>query len=255
MIISNSEHTARFNIYYKIRPIPLCEGIRDMSQWTYRQNIGQKVKSICYSWFIEGSDPKTLIDTGAQEEHFRNPQAHTKTIKSLEEGLSQLGINPCEIKNVIVTHLHYDHIALADHLPKATFIVQKKELEYALKPHPVSRIDYNPDYFEKLNFRIVDGDVEILSGIKVFLTPGHSPGGQSVLVNTEKGNAVITGFCSHFSTFEPTPFFKDYGLEASICGLHLNCREIYDSILQVKKTADLIIPCHDPHFMFLKEIP
>ncbi|MEL7565691.1 MAG: N-acyl homoserine lactonase family protein [Dehalobacterium sp.] len=256
MIANNlREDKVSSNFNYKIRPIPLCEGMRDMSQWTYRQNMGQKVNSICYVWYIEGSDPKTLIDAGVQEEHFKNPLARSKTITSLEEGLLSIDVNPNEIKNVIITHLHTDHIALADHLPNATFIVQKKELDYALNPHPISKIDYNHSYYEKLNFRIVDGDTEILPGIKVLFTPGHTLGGQSVLVKTEKGNAIITGFCSQLSTFEPTPFFKENGLEASICGLHLNCREVYDSIIRVKKMADIIIPCHDPYFKSVNSIP
>jgi len=252
---NHKENIVCSNSNYRIIPIPLCEGMRDMTQWTYRQNMGQKVNSVCYVWYIEGSDPKTIIDIGAQEEHFKNPLARSKTIMSLEEGLSQIGVNADEIKNVIITHLHTDHIALSDHLPNATFIVQKKELDYALNPHPVSKIDYNPSYYEKLNFTIIDGDTEILPGLEVLFTPGHTLGGQSVLVKTEKGNAIITGFCSQFSTFEPTPYFKEKGLETSICGLHLNCREVYDSILRVKKLADIIIPCHDPYFKSVKSIP
>jgi N-acyl homoserine lactone hydrolase len=243
------------NNNYKIRPIALCEGIRDMSQWTYRLNMGKKVNSICYAWYIEGSNPKTLVDTGAQGEHFKNPQFQSETLITLEKALDEMNIKPGDIENIIITHLHTDHIALADRFPNAKFIVQQKELDYAMNPHPVSKMDYNPIYFEKLNFMIVNGDTEVLPGIQVLLTPGHTPGGQSVLVQTEKGKAVITGFCSQFSTFEPTPFQKANGLEASICGLHIDCRQVYDSILRVKKIADIIIPCHDPQFKNVNIIP
>lgn len=240
---------------YFIRPIALCEGTRDMSQWTYRWNIGRKVKSVCYVWYIEGSDPKTLVDAGAQAEHFRNPEFPMTDLVSLEEGLANLGLKTLDIRNIIVTHLHFDHVALSGRFPKATFIVQKKELEFARNPHIFNSIDYDPSFFRELNFRIIDGDAGILPGVKVLFTPGHSPGAQSVQVETRAGKAVITGFCSQMSTFEQTPFMKARGLEVASCGLHIDCREAYDSALRVKKLADIIIPCHDPLFMDVESIP
>lgn len=240
---------------YSIRPIALCEGVRDMSQWTYRWNIGKKVKSACYIWYIEGLEPKTLIDAGAQGEHFTNPEFPMTTRISLEDGLAQVGLKPEEIANIIVTHLHFDHIALSDRFKNATFIVQKKELEFARDPHIFNSVDYNPKLFEGLNFKVVDGDTELSPGIKLLFTPGHSPGGQSVQIETERGKAIVTGFCSQMSTFTQTPAMKEKGLEVAACGLHTDCREAYDSVLRVKKLADIIIPCHDPKFMDIKRIP
>ena len=239
---------------YSIRPIALCEGIRDMSQWTYRWNIGTKVQSACYIWYLEGSDPITLVDAGAQGEHFGAEFPMTTRV-SLEDGLGKVGLTPEDVRLVIVTHLHFDHIALANRYPNAEFVVQKKELEFALNPHVFSASDYRKSLFADLNFRVVDGDAEILPGITALLTPGHSPGGQSVQVETEQGKAIITGFCAQLSTFTQTPAMKERGLEVAACGLHTDCREAYDSALRVKKLADIIIPCHEPKFMDVARIP
>jgi glyoxylase-like metal-dependent hydrolase (beta-lactamase superfamily II) len=154
-----------------------------------------------------------------------------------------------------VTHLHFDHIALAKQYPNAEFIVQKQELDFARNPHVFSAVDYRQDLISDLTFQVVDGDTEILPGITALLTPGHSAGGQSVQIETEQGKAIITGFCSQMSTFTQTPFMKERGLEVAACGLHTDCREAYDSALRVKKLADIIIPCHDPQFMDLARIP
>jgi len=239
---------------YVIKPIALCEGIRDMSQWTYRWNIGKKVKSACYIWYIQGSDPVTIVDAGAQGEHY-NKEFPTTSIFSLEQGLQSVGLKAEEIEQVIVTHLHFDHIALASKYKNATFIVQKRELEYACNPHVFNAVDYNREYFENLKFRIIDGDCEILPDVKLFLTPGHSPGGQSIQIETWLGKAIITGFCSQMSTFTQTPSMKEKGLEVAACGLHTDCREAYDSALKVKNMADIIVPLHDPMFIDIKSVP
>ena len=239
---------------YSIRPIGLCEGIRDMSQWTYRWNIGTKVKSACYIWYLEGSDPVTLVDAGAQGEHF-NAEFPMTTRVTLEDGLRGVRLTPDDVRLILVTHLHFDHIALARRYRNAEFVVQKKELEFALNPHVFSALDYRKDWFSDLKFRVVDGDTEILPGISVLLTPGHSPGGQSIQIETERGKAIITGFCSQLSTFTQTPFMKSKGLEVAACGLHTDCREAYDSAVRVKKLADIIIPCHEPQFLDVVKIP
>ena len=85
---------------------------------------------------------------------------------------------------------------------------------------------------------LVEGDQEIVPGLSVMLTPGHSPGGQSVVVNTKAGKAIITGFCCNEQNFPSSgPLVP--------CGVHLNLIEAYDSIHKVKAAADLIIPIHD----------
>ena len=234
---------------YSIRPIALCQGERDMSLWTYRMNVGQKVKIVCYIWYIEGSDPVTLVDAGALAEHYKNPEFPMKTCSSLEDGLNRHGLKAADVEQILITHLHFDHIALASRFKNAKFIVQRKELDFARNPHVFNAMDYNAEFFEGLNYSIVDGDIEIMPGVKAFLTPGHSPGGQSIQIRTKQGNAIITGFCSQLSTFEQTSAMKAIGLEVAACGLHLDCREAYDSALRVKKMADIIIPLHDPIFM------
>ncbi len=239
---------------YVIRPIALCKGIRDQSQWTYRWNIGSKGPVVCYIWYLEGSDPITIIDAGAQGEHYTNPEFPMTTLISLEEGLQRYGLTPGDIQQVIVTHLHFDHIALSQKYSNATFIIQHKEMSFAKNPHVLLAVDYVPEYFSQLNCRLLDGDQEIMEGVSVLLTPGHSPGGQSVVVSTQKGHAIITGFCSQMSTFIQTPDMKARGLEVAAAGLHIDCREVYESALRVKKSADLIVPLHDPMFMEMDRI-
>ena len=97
---------------------------------------------------------------------------------------------------------------------------------------------YFPDLLDDVEVVQVDGDAEIVDGIRVLLTPGHTVGGQSVVVNTRAGQAVITGFCCNEVNFPasgpPIP-----------SGVHINVIDAYESARRVKEVADILIPLHD----------
>lgn len=238
---------------YSIRPIALCKG--PSSNSLYRVDVGAKYTSVCYVWFIEGSEPRILVDAGATASFFATAGIPSTDLISIDAGLGKLGLKPRDIDIVIITHLHGDHIALARLYRNAKFIVQKKELDYAHKPHPLDANSYHRNLFDNLNLEVIDGERDIVPGVTVFLTPGHSPGGQSVEVNTAAGNAIITGFCCFMSNFVQTEDMKRKGWEVAAPGLHQDCREAYDSVLKVKQRADIIVPLHEPVFVTRESIP
>jgi glyoxylase-like metal-dependent hydrolase (beta-lactamase superfamily II) len=240
---------------YTIHPIAVCQGPRDGSHFNYRANYGVACNTACYAWCIKGSKQKILVDTGARAAMFREKGAAETDLISVEAGLAKLGVAPEDIGIVILTHLHCDHIELASLYKNAKFFVQKKELEYAKHPHPIDADLYVKRYFEKLNFEIVDGDVKIEPGLSVFLSPGHSPGGQSVEINTASGKAIITGFCCSLETFKQTEAMKNRGWEVTIPLVHQDTRVIYDSVLKVKRRADILLTLHDPAYIDVEKVP
>lgn len=242
-------------VKYRIRPIATCGGPRDTSQWTYCLNVGVKSDQSCYAWYIEGSQPKILVDTGARASQFAGKPLISRDLTPVENGLGKLGLVPEDIEIVIITHLHFDHIALGHLYKKAKFIVQKKELRYALNPHPLDAGFYDKGTFDCLNLEVIDGDTEIIPGVSVFLTPGHTPGGQSVQVDTAAGKAIITGFCCVMATFVQTEEMKQRGWEVAAPGLHQDVRQAYDTVLRVKRRADIIVPLHDTMFIGREAIP
>jgi len=231
-----------------IRPIGLTKGPRDLSQYTYRMNSNVPCESVCYIWYLDGSQPKTIVDAGMLK-------GIDPELTSVEEAFSEMGMTPEDIDIVILTHLHADHISLGRLFKKAKFILQKKEMDYALHPHPLDAPLYIKKFWENLNFEIIEGEKQIIPGVSVISTPGHTPGGQSVEVDTSDGKAIITGFCCHLRTFQQTEFMKKQGWEVSIPLIHTDARECYDSVLKVKKRADIIIANHDVAYVGKKEIP
>ncbi|MFC1862067.1 N-acyl homoserine lactonase family protein [Chloroflexota bacterium] len=238
---------------YSIRPIALREGPRDASQYTYFMNFGTACKSACYAWYIEGSQPKTLVDAGSTAS--KSIVGSERDLVSIEDGLNKLGLKTDDIENIIITHLHIDHIQLGHLYKKAKFIVQKRELDYARNPHAIDAYIYDKSMFEGLNLEVIDGSSEIIPGVSVFLTPGHSPGGQSVKINTAAGKVIITGFCCHLSTFVQTEAVKRKGWEVTAPLIHHDVRQAYDSVLKVKQQADIILALHDPEYIGKEVIP
>ena len=114
---------------YLIRPVTLCQGPRDGSNFTYLMRVGKTVGSGCFVWYIEGSNPKILVDAGCTAQNFIDHGQEEEDIQSVEVGLSQLGLRPEDIDMVIMTHLAWDHISLASKYCHAKFVVQKSELD------------------------------------------------------------------------------------------------------------------------------
>jgi len=108
--------------------------------------------------------------------------------------------------------------------------------------------DYIFEIEENGQIRPVSGDCEIVPGVSVVHTPAHSPGGLTVLIDTEKGKAAITGFCVIRENFEPPPAIRAMEMEVIPPGTSINTYEAYDIVLRVKGLADIILPLHEPEF-------
>lgn len=233
---------------YCIRPIGLTRGPRDLSQYTYRMNYGVPSESACYVWYLEGSEPKTMVDAGMLK-------GIDTQIGSVEEAFGNLEICTDDIEIVVITHMHPDHINLGHLFKKAKFIVQQREMDYALAPHPLDAPLYIRQLWEGVDLDLINGEREIIPGVSVISTPGHTPGGQSVEIETEAGKAIITGFCCHLKTFEQTEQMKKQGWEVSAPIIHNDVRDCYDSVLKVKQRADIIIANHDVTWVGKARIP
>jgi glyoxylase-like metal-dependent hydrolase (beta-lactamase superfamily II) len=181
-----------------------------------------------------------MIQEGAEEEcGFK--------ILEFEDALTTVNLKPEDIDIIIHTHLHNDHCENDYKCTGAEVYVQKREYGFMQDPHPVDH-RYYPDVLDDNKIIEIDGDANILDGIDVIFSPGHSVGGQSVAVNTGEGQAVITGFCCNDKNFPATG-------PAIAPGVHIDLTEAYDSIQKIKQMADILIPLHDLSVGRKKTIP
>ncbi len=245
---------------YRIHPIVMGTKVFDKGMMTYQHDYGKLYTIPIYCWYIEGGDRKILVDTGemAPFKSREREEAIGGKIYTFEEGLSRWGLKPEDIDIVIHTHLHNDHCENDDKCKNATFYVHQKEIERIHNVHPLD-IRYNEDFIidteKNGQIKLLSDDTEILPGITMVHTPAHTEGGMTVLINTEKGKAAITGFCLIMENFNPPPKIRAMEMEVIPPGTVVNVYEAYDIVLKVRDMADIILPLHEPAFASIDTIP
>ena len=150
---------------------------------------------------LEHPDGLVLIDTGLgnkDSDKFKdiygveNAGADGRT--ALEDALASVGFSPEDVRWVINTHLHFDHAggdtwvdpsgAVRLTFPRARHVVQRGELEFATHTNERTAGSYLPPNFASVDFTLLDGEREVLPGIRCLPTPGHVPYHQSILIES-----------------------------------------------------------------------
>ena len=245
---------------FKIHPIVMGTKHFDKSMMTYQYGYGEPYVIPIYCWYLEGSDKNILVDTGEMGpmKSKEREQAIGGKIYTFEEGLRRWDLKPEDIDIVIHTHLHNDHCENDYKCAHATFYIHEKELQRIHNQHPLDfryMEDCIMDIEKNGQITVVTEDREIVPGIKVIHTPAHSDGGLTVLVNTSKGKAAITGFCVIMENFFPPKQITALEMEVIPPGTHVNAYDAYDIVLKVKSMADILLPLHEPQFASVETIP
>jgi glyoxylase-like metal-dependent hydrolase (beta-lactamase superfamily II) len=179
---------------------------------------------------VEHDDGLVLIDTGIgnkENEKFRDiygvDNAGRDGRTALEDALGELGHTPDDVRWVINTHLHFDHaggdtwrdpagkVGLA--FPKARYVVQKRELEFARHTNERTAGSYLAHNFETVPFDLIDGEAQVLPGIRALPTPGHVPYHQSILIESGGERAGFLADLVPTSAHLPLPWIMGYDLE------------------------------------------
>lgn len=159
-----------------------------------------------FFWALRTGERTIVIDTGFSpfsSEKRRRPYLHRPA-----DLLRRIGIAPEQVGDVILTHLHYDHVGNLADFPAATFHVQAREVAAAIGPdmaHPLLRAHYEARDLATLVHLIHEGRVrfhdstsEVAPGVRVHLVPGHTSGLQAVEVATITGPLVIASDAVHY---------------------------------------------------------
>lgn len=138
-------------------------------------------------WHPEGP---VLVDTGVGRDHDAVERVFRPRHKPIEDELAHRGIEPGDVAMVINSHLHFDHCGNNRLFAGVPMLVQRTEYEMVHQPrYTIPKwVDF-PD----ARWELVSGDTEVLSGVRVLPTPGHTPGHQSVTVESEGTVSVIAG--------------------------------------------------------------
>jgi glyoxylase-like metal-dependent hydrolase (beta-lactamase superfamily II) len=206
-----------------------------------------------FVWVARNAQRTVVIDTGfhASMATKRNRQY----LRSPKEGLALIGVDAGTVQNVILTHLHYDHVGTFDDFPQAKFHLQDAEMSFATGRHMCNAHmshGYEAEevaamvklvYKDRVSFH--SGMYELAPGLSMHLIGGHTAGLQCVRVMTKRGWLVLASDASHYYEHMRTHRFFT---------LVLNLGDMLDGYRTMSNLAaseDHIIPGHDPEVMRL----
>jgi glyoxylase-like metal-dependent hydrolase (beta-lactamase superfamily II) len=181
---------------------------------------------------VETADALVLIDNGVgnkESDKFHDIYGieNAGSPSRIEDALRAAGHQPDDIDIVIDTHLHFDHAGgntyrsedgeIRLSFPRARFVVQRGEWEYAHWRNERIQASYLPANFDPVEhagrFDFVEGAVEILPGVSVIPTPGHTPHHQSVIISSQDETACFLADVMPTSAHLPLPWIMAYDVE------------------------------------------
>ena len=204
-----------------------------------------------FVWLVRGHGREIVVDTGFNAAVAA--QRGRQISRPVEDGLRLMGVDASKVEDVVITHLHYDHVGNFDLFANATFHLQDLEMQYATGRcmtvealrHPYELEDVvgmvRRVYAGRVRFH--DGEGEVTPGVTLHHVGGHTMGLQVVRVATRRGWVVLASDASHYyaNMEQGRPFPIVYNVGDMVQGWR-RARELAES-------ADHVIPGHDPEVL------
>lgn len=204
-----------------------------------------------YFWILEPpAGPPIVVDSGFAPE----VGARKGRPCSCEPAaaLARLGIDGAEVEQVVVTHLHYDHIGNLELFPDAELIVARRELDFwtdpiARRPHFVDHTDTEAlagvvRAADAGRVRAVDDRLGVAPGIVAVRVGGHSPGQLVVSVATAGGGVLLASDAVHY--YDELDTERPFAVLADLADVY----RAYDTVRALAEGRALV-PGHDPLVM------
>jgi len=226
--------------------------VLDMSFVTWNHGQGVEYRFPVFSVLVDTGDKKVLLDTGFEKEWVERNLPFEKPEQSEEQTivaqLASVGVRPEEIDIVVNSHLHFDHCSGNHYFPGAQFIMSKTELRHAYVPDPWERLGYDRNLVDMPGARYTllpplhGYEYEVVPGVTLMETPGHSEGHYSFVVRPTGEAPMI---------FPVDVAYNEHNLRDKVLmGLHSDPRELLESMYKIEnlaaKIGGRIFYSHDP---------
>jgi glyoxylase-like metal-dependent hydrolase (beta-lactamase superfamily II) len=188
-----------------------------------------RIQMVTRCLLLRGEGRVIIVDTGMGDDWSEKERA----IYAIENGeasivpaLARHGVLPEAVTDVVLTHLHFDHVGGAVRrekdrfvpvFPRARYHTQRSHLDWAIEPTPRDRRSFRPDDFMPLKaeglFELAEGESEILPGIHVTPTVGHTVGHQIVRIGEGSGAIVHCGDLIPTAAHVAEPWVMSFDLQ------------------------------------------
>lgn len=200
-----------------------------------------------FVWLVAGRDQAVLVDAGFTPQVAAR-RGDREYLGSPIDTIARLGVPASRISHLVLTHLHYDHTGFASALPAAKLWLQRREWDYwdsprslrGENPHLIELADHVALQSAVERDGLIDGDVEILPGIRARRVGGHTAGLQVVEVDTAAGPLVLASDATHF--YDNIADDRPYSIVDHLPSMY----EAFDQILATAGSLDRVVPGHDP---------
>lgn len=217
----------------------------DKSSQVYGRRTGTTVDIPVWAAAVEANGRRILVDTGISDADWVSQRLGPCAVPpemTLNRALEGIGWTPDSVDIVINSHLHYDHCDNNSLLPNADFYVSEVEWEFAYDPVVTQVSIYSNGWrrspLNVFNYTMVDHDnFDLLPGLRIIRTPGHTPGHQSVLVNTDDGVVCIAGDAANN---------MDNFIEDLPNAIFTNPAQSVASLAKIRRFSDRVLLGHDP---------
>ncbi|WP_341957574.1 N-acyl homoserine lactonase family protein [Pseudomonas sp. RC10] len=206
-----------------------------------------------FFWIFRNAEQTIVIDTGF------SPEAATarkrQPVVAPADALARLGIDPKEVKLLVLTHAHYDHAGNLGLYPNAKIVMSRKEFDFwgtdmGKRPQYGHHID--PLDIERIQALHHEGRITLLDekqntlipGIELYELGGHTPGQMAVVVEMPEGPVILASDAIHY--YDELEQDRPFAVLDSLADMYQGYERIREWL---QRPGAVVIPGHDPDVM------
>lgn len=206
-----------------------------------------------FVWVVRNAERTILLDTGFDAQAAK--ERGRELVRPVGEGLRLLGVDPAALRDIVISHMHYDHSGNHELFPNATYHLQDTEMAYCTGRKMCDhghRAAYSARDVQAMIGKLFaqrvafhDGTAELAPGVTLHHVGGHTAGLQVMRVTTKRGHVVLASDAMHYyrnwKERRPFPILDDVDTYL----------DAYRTIEALAESPDHIIPGHDPEVIRL----
>jgi len=204
-----------------------------------------------FLWVLRGESGAIVIDTGYDPAVAE--RRHRGCLLAPLRALELAGVEPAEVEQLVLTHLHYDHIGNLGAFPGASIHLHGRELDFWSGPYAARgqfALLVEPAELAGVQaaagagrVRRIEGDAEIAPGVLALWTGGHTPGQMIVLVRAAGSLVVLASDAIHF--YEELDRDRPFAVVSDVREMYAG----YDLLRELAARGATIVAGHDPAVM------